>query len=63
MSAPYEIMTGPLEVWLAPVGETFPDVDATPGGNWTDRQSVVSGKSVDPGVRRSTTNIKRVYIS
>lgn len=31
---PYEIIMAPFEVWLAPVGEAFPDVDETPGGNW-----------------------------
>lgn len=34
MGEPYEIIIGPLEVYLAPVGETFPDVDTAPGGNW-----------------------------
>jgi len=31
---PYEIIIGPYEVYLAPVGESWPDVDETPGGNW-----------------------------
>jgi hypothetical protein len=31
---PYEIIMAPYEVWLAPIGEAFPDVDETPGGNW-----------------------------
>ena len=31
---PYEIIVSPLEVYLAPVGESFPDVDETPAGNW-----------------------------
>ena len=35
MGEPYEILVGPLEVYLAPVGESWPDVDTTPGGNWT----------------------------
>lgn len=34
MSEPYEIMISPFEVYLAPVGEAFPDVDETPAGNW-----------------------------
>ena len=34
MGQPYEIIMSPFEVWLAPVGETFPDIDATPSGNW-----------------------------
>ena len=50
MSAPYEIMTGPLEVWLAPVGETFPDVDATPGGNWTKLGSNGKRNIADDGI-------------
>ena len=31
---PYEMIMSPFEVWIAPVGETFPDVDDTPSGNW-----------------------------
>lgn len=34
MSAPHEIVAGPLELWVAPAGENFPAVDATPAGNW-----------------------------
>lgn len=33
-SAPYEVVAGSAELWLAPVGESFPDVDETPSGNW-----------------------------
>jgi len=31
---PYEIIMSPFEVYLAPVGEPFSDVDDTPAGNW-----------------------------
>jgi hypothetical protein len=34
MSAPFEILTGPLNIWTGPVGEAFTDVDTTPAGNW-----------------------------
>lgn len=35
MSEPFEILATPFEVWLAPVGEAFPDLaDESPGGNW-----------------------------
>lgn len=35
MSAiPYEIITGPADVWVAPIGEAFPVVDAAVAGNW-----------------------------
>lgn len=34
MSAPYEIVAGPLTLWLAPVGTTFPAIDAAPSGTW-----------------------------
>ncbi len=29
-----EILNGPLELYWAPVGEAFPDVDVAPAGNW-----------------------------
>ena len=34
MPAPFEIVGQPLQLWLAPVGTTFPLVDATPSGTW-----------------------------
>lgn len=34
MVTPLEILTGPLKIYLAPVGEAMPAVDATPAGNW-----------------------------
>lgn len=33
-TAPYEVVGGSAEVWIAPTGESFPDVDETPAGNW-----------------------------
>lgn len=35
MSAPYEIVAAPFAVYRAPVGESFPDVDEAPAGNWS----------------------------
>lgn len=32
--APRDLVVGPLDVYLAPVGESFPAVNATPSGNW-----------------------------
>ena len=33
---PYEIMAGPIEIYVAPVGESFPAIGTEPpGGNWT----------------------------
>jgi len=31
---PYEIIVSPFDVYLAPVGEAFPAIEDTPGGNW-----------------------------
>lgn len=31
---PYEIIAGPVDVWLAPKGEPWPEVSSTPAGNW-----------------------------
>lgn len=33
-SAPYEILAGPLTLWLAPVGTVFPAIDADPAVDW-----------------------------
>src|SRR5689334_6898981 len=32
---PYEVLTGPLELWLAPLGTVFPAIDEDPGVLWT----------------------------
>lgn len=32
---PYEIIAGPLTLWLAPVGTAFPALGAAPGAAWT----------------------------
>lgn len=34
MPAPFEIVGQPLSLWLAPVGTTFPLVNAAPSGTW-----------------------------
>lgn len=31
---PLEILAAPFTIWLAPVGEAFPAIDAAPAGNW-----------------------------
>ncbi len=31
---PYEIVSGPLTLWLAPVGTAFPAIDAAPAAGW-----------------------------
>ena len=33
-TTPYEIIVAPFEVYVAPTGEAFPDVDEAPAGNW-----------------------------
>lgn len=33
-SAPFEIIISPFEVFVAPVGESYPLINATPAGNW-----------------------------
>lgn len=32
--SPFEIIAGPAEVYVAPVGEAFPLINAVPAGNW-----------------------------
>ncbi len=34
MSNPLEIVVGPLQLYVAPVGEAFPAIEDTPAGNW-----------------------------
>lgn len=34
MATPLEILAAPFTIWLAPVGEAFPNVDTAPAVNW-----------------------------
>lgn len=34
MATPLEIVSAPFEVYIAPLSEAFPLIDATPAGNW-----------------------------
>lgn len=33
-SEPFEVQVGPADIYFAPIGEPFPDVDTAPAGNW-----------------------------
>jgi hypothetical protein len=44
--APYEILTGVGELYLAPAGTAFPDVNATPGASWIDLGNTQDGVTV-----------------
>lgn len=61
---PLEIVVAPFEVWAAPVGEAFPDVDEDPAGNWT-KIGTNGNKNMDPaGVtvqHPQTVDMIRVY--
>lgn len=35
MPTPFEIIAGPFEAYVAPVGEAFPAINAAVAGNWT----------------------------
>ena len=34
MSVPLDIVAAPFEIWIGPVGESFPAIEDTPVGNW-----------------------------
>src|SRR5262245_60682115 len=33
-AVPYEVIAAPYTVYIAPIGESFPAINATPAGNW-----------------------------
>ncbi len=43
---PYEILTGVGELYVAPVGTTFPDLDAAPGASWRNLGITQDGVTV-----------------
>lgn len=42
----YELLTGVGTLYVADVGEAMPDVDATPGVNWTELGETIDGVTV-----------------
>jgi hypothetical protein len=50
MSAPYEVVSGPLTVYVAPVGTAFPAINAAPGGSWFKLGSNGADNYDEPGV-------------
>lgn len=48
MPAPFEIIAGPFEIYVAPVAEAFPAINAAPAGNWT-LLGVGGSKNYEPG--------------
>ena len=46
---PFEIVAGPATVYLAPLGETVPVIDAAPAGNWDSVGDTEGGVSVALG--------------
>ncbi len=52
-SIPYEIIAAPFVVWFAPVGTTFPAIDAAPGSPWAKIGSSGDLNYLDEGVKVS----------
>lgn len=48
MSAPYEIVVGPLTLYLAPVATAFPSIDTAPSGSWI-KVGTSGAKNYDDG--------------
>ena len=61
---PITIMVAPFSVYIGPVGETYPDVDDTPAGNWVllgtngDKSMDESGVTI---TLNQTVDLHRVY--
>lgn len=61
MPAPLEVIVGPAEVYVAPVGEAFPDINDVPGGNWELVGTVGSERYGEGGVTlRSTRDVTAI---
>ncbi|MDE0166261.1 MAG: hypothetical protein OXL36_14310 [Bryobacterales bacterium] len=50
MSAPIEIVSGPLSVWISPHGEAFPTIQTTPAGNWVKIGATGAGSISEDGL-------------
>ncbi len=47
-ASPFELLAGPALVYLAPVGESMPAINAAPGGNWVSLGETDGGVMVRP---------------
>lgn len=45
-TSPFEIIAGPADVYIGPVAEPFPKVDADPAGNWVSLGETEGGVKV-----------------
>ena len=54
-SAPYEVIAGPLEVYIGPVGETFTAIESTIAGNWVKLGNSGKKNTTEEGVKISHT--------
>lgn len=63
MAEPYEILAAPFDIYVAPVGEVFPVVNASPAGNWVLLGASGSRSMNESGVivtHSQTVNLQRV---
>lgn len=54
MSCARELVTAPFDLYWAPTGEAFPDVDTTPAGNWALIGSLGARRYTEEGVSISS---------
>lgn len=60
---PLTIVAAPFEIWIAPVGESFPLIDAAPAGNWVKLgTSGVYSMSEDGVTIQKNQTISPVYV-
>ena len=67
-SAPWEKQYAPADVYYAPIGEAFPDVDTTPSGNWKalalateiTEDGIIIGGAVQAAMMRSLGSVAPV---
>lgn len=59
---PYEITAGPVEVYIAPVGESMPAIGTEPpGGNWTLIGTIGDDETSEEGVSIQHTESLEVF--
>lgn len=53
-SNPFSQLTGALRVWVAPYGETVPDINILPAGNWVQLGSTDGDQKLKHGAKTTT---------
>ena len=63
MSVPLPVVAAPFEVWIGPVGESFPNIEDAPAGNWVLIGTDGSRSITEEGVKVQHNQVNETFRS